>query len=78
MFRERRFQVEANPIHSCLIERQNHGATPESKQLCCASQRAQLTRRLRQDPAGEPRAGLGVGLTLGGRSKKAPVWTTSP
>lgn len=65
----------SNPTHSshpCPIERQDQGTALEREQLCYASRRAQLTRRLRQDPAGESCAGLGVGLTLGGRSKNHP------
>ena len=75
MIRERRLEVEEHPIPSsrpCLIERQDQGTTLESEQLCCALQRAQLTRRLGADPDGESRAVLGVGLTLRGRSEKHP------
>lgn len=74
MFRDRRFQV-GYPIPSscpCLTERQDQGTTLENKRLCCASQRAQLTRKFGMDPAGESRTVLGVGLPLGGRSEKHP------
>lgn len=72
---------KGNPIYSscpCLVERQDRGTTLETEQLCGASQRTQLARRLGQDLDRESCAGLGVGLTLGIGSKKHPFGLCFP